>query len=110
MSVFIFYTYELFFKGNYSPLFKYKNKRYFKTKMKNHLKQHTEGEVIMDLKNFKSMDVNILLSIVNMKLRDEFENLEELVKFYDISEEELKKKLDALGYHYCSETNQFNAV
>ena len=64
----------------------------------------------MDLKNFKSMDVNILLSIVNMKLRDEFENLEELVKFYDIPEDDLKKKLDALGYHYCSETNQFNAV
>ena len=64
----------------------------------------------MDLKNFKTMDINILLSIVNMKLRDEFENLDELARFYDISKEELQDKLNLLGYHYCTETNQFNAV
>ena len=39
----------------------------------------------MDLKNFKTMDVNILLGIVNMKMRDENWDLEELVKYYDIS-------------------------
>jgi predicted transcriptional regulator len=62
----------------------------------------------MDLGNFEKMDVNILLSIVNMKLRDNFESLEELIKYYDIDAEKFLKKLELAGYTYRQETNQFH--
>ncbi len=45
----------------------------------------------MDLKNYKTMDVNILLGIVNMKMRDENWDLDELAKYYDIDKEDLVK-------------------
>ncbi|MBZ4683297.1 MAG: hypothetical protein PWP46_668 [Fusobacteriaceae bacterium] len=64
----------------------------------------------MDLKNFKTMDINILFSIVNMKLRDEFSDLDELVKYYDIDKKELEEKLNEAGYHYEREHNHFTKV
>ncbi|TDT71376.1 uncharacterized protein DUF4250 [Hypnocyclicus thermotrophus] len=64
----------------------------------------------MELKNFKTMDINILFSIINMKLRDEFDSLEELVKYYDIDQKELEDKLNEAGYHYESNHNHFTKV
>ncbi|WP_319371915.1 DUF4250 domain-containing protein [uncultured Ilyobacter sp.] len=61
----------------------------------------------MEIKNMKSMDPNLLLSIVNMKLRDEFENLEDLLRYYNLKESDLTDKIKEIGYHYCKETNQF---
>ena len=61
----------------------------------------------MDLKNFKTMDVNILLGIVNMKMRDENWDLEELTKYYDIEKEELVKTLAKGGFNYFSEGRHF---
>ena len=61
----------------------------------------------MDLKNFKTMDVNILLGIVNMKMRDENWDLEELTKYYDIEKEELVKTLEKGGFKYFSEARHF---
>lgn len=61
----------------------------------------------MDLKNFKTMDVNILLGIVNMKMRDENWDLEELTKYYDIEKEELLKALEKGGFTYFSEARHF---
>jgi len=61
----------------------------------------------MDLKNFKTMDVNILLGIVNMKMRDENWDLEELVKYYDISKSELVETLKKGGFDYFSEARHF---
>ncbi len=52
-------------------------------------------------------DPYMLLSIVNMKLRDEAVNLEELCKTYNKDEEELKMQLLAIGYVYEPEHNQF---
>lgn len=52
-------------------------------------------------------DPYMLLSWVNMKLRDEYENLDELCKAQDISKEELEKKLSAIDYRYQPESNQF---
>ena len=49
----------------------------------------------------------MLFSIVNMKLRDEFESLEELCRYYDIEQVEIEKKLEEGGYSYSKENNKF---
>lgn len=61
----------------------------------------------MDLKNFKTMDVNILLGIVNMKMRDESWDLDELVKYYDIDKLDLLKALEKGGFKYFPEARHF---
>ena len=61
----------------------------------------------MDLKNFKTMDVNILLGIVNMKMRDENWDLDELLKYYDIKKTELLNALEKGGFKYFSEARHF---
>ena len=52
-------------------------------------------------------DVNILLSIINMKLRDEFSDLDDLSAYYDIKREELEKRLESHGYEYSVSNKQF---
>ena len=54
-------------------------------------------------------DPYMLLSVVNMKLRDEAPSLEELCRTYDKDEEELKAQLLAIGYIYDASHNQFIA-
>lgn len=49
----------------------------------------------------------MLLSIVNMKLRDEFSSLEDFCASEDISERELKERLAEVGFEYDPSTNQF---
>jgi len=61
----------------------------------------------MNLENFEKMDPIILMSIINMKLRDEFSSLTELVKYFDIDKEKLQKKLADAGFEYQSAQNQF---
>ena len=61
----------------------------------------------MDRESFLSMDPNILLSIVNMKLRDFYSNLSVLCDDLEITEEELKNKLNKIGYKYIKDENQF---
>lgn len=61
----------------------------------------------MDLKNFKTMDVNILLGIVNMKMRDENWDLDELIKYYDIEKKELEEYLFKGGFKYFPEGRHF---
>lgn len=52
-------------------------------------------------------DPIMLLSFVNMKLRDIYPSLEALCDDMDISESEITEKLRAVGYEYDSKTNQF---
>ena len=61
----------------------------------------------MNLEQFESMDPVILLSMVNMKIRDEFGDLDNLVKFYDIDKAKLVKKLSDAGFDYLVEVKQF---
>ncbi|MDD1783744.1 DUF4250 domain-containing protein [Enterovibrio sp. ZSDZ35] len=61
----------------------------------------------MNLKNFETMDTIMLMSIVNMKLRDEFDSLVSLSKFFDIDADALKQKLATAGFEYMPEQNQF---
>lgn len=52
-------------------------------------------------------DPIMLYSAVNMKLRDQYDNLEDLCKSEGIDKEELVKKLMNVGFEYIPEVNQF---
>ena len=52
-------------------------------------------------------DPIMCLSFVNTKLRDFYTNLDELCSDYDISRDEIEKKLMGIGYEYDKEQNQF---
>lgn len=49
----------------------------------------------------------MLLSFVNMKLRDFYQDVDELCSRLDIDRKELEEKLAGIDYHYDRETNQF---
>lgn len=57
--------------------------------------------------DIEKIDINILLSIVNMKLRDEFRDLDDLVHYYDMNKEELEKRMNQANYKYSEENKQF---
>ena len=49
----------------------------------------------------------VLLSFVNMKLRDEYPSMDELCAALDIDRAALEEKLAAIGYAYDPAANQF---
>ena len=53
------------------------------------------------------MDVYMLLSAVNMQLRDEFESVSSLCSYHEIDEAKLKERLQEAGFTYVKEQNQF---
>ena len=59
------------------------------------------------LEKFETMDPYILLSAVNLKLRDNCSSLEDLCKTHDIDEEKLVARLKSVGFTYVPEQNQF---
>ena len=52
-------------------------------------------------------DPDILLSYVNMKLRDMYDSLEDLCDDADVPAEEIEGPLNAAGYFYDPEHNCF---
>ena len=52
-------------------------------------------------------DPTILLSFINMKLRDSGASLDELCGQLDMDRQDLSAKLAAAGYQYDEKTNQF---
>ena len=52
-------------------------------------------------------DPAMLLSYVNLKLRDFYTSLDALCDDMDISEAEIVQKLASIDYHYHEERNQF---
>ncbi len=52
-------------------------------------------------------DPVILLSYVNLKLRDFYGSLSALCDDLDVGEEEIVRKLASIDYHYDEEKNQF---
>ncbi len=52
-------------------------------------------------------DPVMLLSFVNMKLRDEYDDLDKLCEGLDADRDEIVKKLGSIGYRYNKENNQF---
>lgn len=53
------------------------------------------------------MNPNILVSILNMKLRNDFEDINDLVSFYNIDKTQLFELLKEEDYFYCEEKKQF---
>lgn len=52
-------------------------------------------------------DPFMLLSVVNMKLRDEFKSLDELCSALDLDRNSLIEKLSSAGFEYNPAINQF---
>ena len=52
-------------------------------------------------------DPVMLLSAVNMKLRDQYDSLDALCDDFYISPEDIEKKLAEIGYEYNREANRF---
>lgn len=50
---------------------------------------------------------NILLSVVNTKLRDFYKSLDDLCDDLDESKDEIIEVLASIGYHYDKDLNQF---
>lgn len=54
-------------------------------------------------------DTYMLLSVVNMKLRDSYPSFEALCDDLDVSGTEISEAIEKIGYVYDSENNQFSA-
>lgn len=52
-------------------------------------------------------DPMMLFSAVNMKLRDQYESLDELCSDMDIERHQLETQLAAVGFEYNREQNKF---
>ena len=52
-------------------------------------------------------DPNILLSYINLKLRDFYDSLDSLCDDLDVSKNEIIDTLKSIGYSYDDKTNQF---
>lgn len=52
-------------------------------------------------------DPIMLLSMINMKLRDQYASLDALCEDMDVPEEEIVRTLSEVGYEYSEQTNQF---
>lgn len=52
-------------------------------------------------------DAVMLLSYLNLKLRDYYGSLEALCEDLELNQQETEDKLAAIDYHYDRQTNQF---
>lgn len=52
-------------------------------------------------------DPAMLYSMINMKLRDEYESLDILCEELDIDKDDLESRLNDAGFQYDPRTNQF---
>ena len=52
-------------------------------------------------------DPIMLLSVINMKLRDQYASLDALCEDMDADEQQLRSRLLEVGYEYSAERNQF---
>lgn len=57
--------------------------------------------------SIKIMDPIMLLSIMNMKLRDQYTSLDILCYDLGIAKEGILSRLDSIGYSYNERENQF---
>ena len=61
----------------------------------------------MEVNSKEIIDPNILLSLVNMKLRDQYASLDVLCYDLGITKECVLTRLDSIGYGYNERENQF---
>ncbi len=60
--------------------------------------------------NFETKDIMLLYSLVNMKLRDEFSDLDDLVNYYGVDKDSLLNRFSEAGYEYSESENQFKKL
>ena len=61
----------------------------------------------MNLTRFATMDINMLLSVVNMQLRDHSADLDDLCRAQDLDKEALIARLAGGDFHYQPDQKQF---
>lgn len=61
----------------------------------------------MDNDSIKIMDPIILLSMVNMKLRDQYSSLDLLCSDLELNKDDIISRLGEVGYNYVEKENQF---
>ena len=61
----------------------------------------------MDKEKILKMDPIILLSMINMKLRDFYKDLDALCEDLSVDKSDLISRLEAVGFEYNNELNQF---
>lgn len=59
------------------------------------------------MENIDKKDPYLMLSILNMKLRDECTSLVDLCKTYNLDKLYVEEKMKKIDYTYNQETNQF---
>ncbi len=52
-------------------------------------------------------DAAMLLSFVNMKLRDQYDSLDRMCEDLGVNRDEIEKKLAGIDYEYDAQQNQF---
>ncbi len=57
--------------------------------------------------NYLTMDEAMLLSLVNMQLRNRFDSPAALANFYELDAQALEQRLTASGYSYHAASNQY---
>lgn len=61
----------------------------------------------MDLSNYKTMDPNLLIGVVNTTIRNHCDSLDDLCASYDLDKNVLVKRLADAGYEYDAEQKRF---
>lgn len=61
----------------------------------------------MDNDSVKILDPIILLSMVNMKLRDQYSSLDLLCSDLELNKDDIVSRLEEVGYSYVETENQF---
>jgi hypothetical protein len=64
----------------------------------------------MKLSSFETMDPLLLPGLINTALRNDCDDLDDLVRTHDLDREALEKRMETLGYRYVAETKQFRPV
>ncbi|MGL6174106.1 MAG: DUF4250 domain-containing protein [Cellulosilyticaceae bacterium] len=59
------------------------------------------------MENLDKKDPYLMLSILNMKLRDECSSLIDLCKTYNLDQVYVEEKMKKIDYTYNQDTNQF---
>ena len=60
--------------------------------------------------NFETQDIMLLYSLINMKLRDELLDLNDLINYYGVDKDWLLNKFSEAGYKYVESENQFKRM
>lgn len=61
----------------------------------------------MTLTNVRTMDPHLLYSVINTRLRNDYSDLDDLVRSMDLDREVLVQRLADAGYVYVAEVKQF---